>query len=98
MGAVADQVARLRDLAAAQSSPAPPIPKSVKVELHSHCRLGCDFCAVGRHPRSRKSMSLALFGRVAAELRNAGVERLGLFYMNEPFPDDRLPAAIRIAK
>jgi hypothetical protein len=43
-------------------------------------------------------MSLPLFRRIAVELRQAGVERLGLFYMNEPFPNERLPAAIRIAK
>ncbi len=98
MGAVAEQVAGLRDLGASELSPTPPIPKSVKIELHSHCRIGCGFCAVGRRPRPRTSMSLALFRRLATDLQQAGVERLGLFYMNEPFPDDRLPAAIRIAK
>ena len=43
-------------------------------------------------------MDLAAFTRIAHELRDAGVERLGLFYMNEPFPDAALPVAIRIAK
>ena len=98
MGAVAEQVARLRDLAACELSPTPPIPKSVKIELHSHCRWRCSFCAVGRRPRPRMSMNVAPFRRLAKELQQAGVERLGLFYMNEPFPDERLPAAIRIAK
>ena len=43
-------------------------------------------------------MDLAFFRRIVQELSESGVERLGLFYLNEPFPDERLPQAIEIAK
>ncbi|RPI41404.1 MAG: radical SAM protein, partial [Betaproteobacteria bacterium] len=98
MAAVADQAASMRQLSAAELSVAPPIPKSVKVELHSRCNLGCGFCAAGRRPRASSTMDLRVFSRIARELGQFGVERLGLFYMNEPFADERLPDAIRIAK
>ena len=43
-------------------------------------------------------MDWALFTRVAGELREAGVEQLGLFYIGESFLCDWLPEAVRYAK
>lgn len=92
------QAARLRALGGAERSPTPPVPRSAKIELRTGCDLACSFCSVARHPRAARVMEPSLFRRIAADLRASGVERLGLFYMNEPFLDDGLAQSIRIAK
>jgi iron-sulfur cluster protein len=43
-------------------------------------------------------MDWTLFTRLAGELREAGVEQLGLFYIGESFLCDWLPEAVRYAK
>jgi radical SAM protein with 4Fe4S-binding SPASM domain len=43
-------------------------------------------------------MDWTLFTRLAKELRTAGVERLGLFYVGESFLCEWLPEAVRYAK
>jgi hypothetical protein len=98
MASVVEQVAQLRRLSAAERSVTPPVPRSAKVGLQSGCEVGCRFCAAGRSAADRRSMTLPTFERIVRGLRDAGVERFGLFYMNEPFADDRLAQAIRIAK
>jgi len=77
-----------------------PAPKSVKIELTGRCNYRCGFCAL----RTRKNqpvedMDFGLFKRITMEMREAGVEELGVFYIGESFMNpDLLVKAIRFAK
>lgn len=76
----------------------PPGPRSAKIELTARCDLGCYFCASHTRPRAKADMAPELYRRLARELRDAGVEQLGLFYIGESFLCDGLADAIRYAK
>lgn len=75
-----------------------PAPRSTKVELTSLCDYACSFCASSKKLRKRGEMKKENFIDLARELRAAGVEELGLFYLGESFMVDWLPEAIKIAK
>jgi len=75
-----------------------PPPKSVKIELTARCDFNCFFCASGQRLRDRKDMDFGMFMRLAKEMREVGVQELGLFYLGESFMLDWLPEAIRYAK
>ena len=64
----------------------PPAPRSVKIELTGRCNYRCGFCALRTRENQPKSdMDLALFKRITVEMRVAGVEEIGLFYLGESF-------------
>lgn len=79
---------------------APPAPKSVKVELTGRCNYRCGFCALRtRESQPKHDMDLGLFQRLAREMRAAGVEELGMFFLGESFmAPELLVDAIRYAK
>jgi hypothetical protein len=77
---------------------APPIPKSVKIELTARCDFNCFFCAVAKKLRKKADMDEEFFRRIVREMREAGVEELGVFYLGESFLCPWLPEAIRFAK
>lgn len=81
-----------------RASPVAPIPKSVKIELTGRCNFACAFCAREMLLRDQKDMDQALFKRLALEMRQAGVEELGLFYLGESFMVPWLPDAIAYAR
>jgi len=63
-----------------------PAPKSVKIELSPRCNYRCGFCALRtRENQPKKDMDLDLFKRITREMREAGVEEIGVFYLGEPF-------------
>lgn len=76
----------------------PPIPKSVKIELTARCDFQCFFCASHSRLRDKSDMGQEFFKRIVKEMREAGVEELGLFYLGESFICDWLPEAVRYAK
>jgi hypothetical protein len=76
----------------------PPIPRSVKVELTARCDFNCFFCAVAKKLRKKADMDPDFFCRIVREMRHAGVEELGVFYLGESFLCSWLPEAIRYAK
>ncbi len=75
-----------------------PAPKSVKIELTANCNFRCSFCATEQRLRTRGSMDFGLFTRLASEMRAAGVDELGLFYLGESFLSTDLIKAIFYAK
>jgi MoaA/NifB/PqqE/SkfB family radical SAM enzyme len=75
-----------------------PAPPSVKVELTSRCNFGCHFCAHKLGGKKFGDMDFDLFKKIAKEMREAGVEELGMFYIGESFLVNWLPEAIRYAK
>ena len=71
----------------------PAFPLKLQVQTHTGCNSSCAMCP-GRRVRSswpRTSMSLSLYRRIIDECRPIAPERLGLFLMNEPLLDSRLP-------
>lgn len=77
---------------------APPVPRSVKIELTGRCNFMCSFCARSARLRDQKDMDPEMFRRLLAEMRAAGVEEIGLFYLGESFMVRWLEDAIRYAK
>jgi radical SAM protein with 4Fe4S-binding SPASM domain len=65
---------------------APPAPKSVKIELTGRCNYRCGFCALRtRAEQPKGDMDFGLFKRITRQMRNAGVEEIGVFYLGESF-------------
>ena len=70
---------------------APPAPRSVKIEISPRCNYRCGFCALRtREVQPKWDMDFALFKRVTREMRDAGVEEVGVFYLGESFMNPRL--------
>lgn len=76
----------------------PPVPRAVKIELTARCNFNCSFCARSQRLRNQGDMDPRLFTRLADEMRAAGVEELGLFYLGESFMLDWLAAGVWYAK
>lgn len=74
-----------------------PAPKSVKIELTANCNYKCSFCVKSLRD-DNGDMDRALYSRLIRELRDSGVEELGVFYIGESFVCKWLPEAIKEAK
>jgi hypothetical protein len=75
-----------------------PAPRSVKIELTGRCNFRCSFCARSDMLRDQGDMDWGFYERVVWEMREAGVEELGMFYLGESFLCKWLPEAIAYAK
>ena len=75
-----------------------PAPFAVKIELTSQCNYRCGFCAHRLRMKGRGQMDRGFYRRVVAEMADAGVQELGVFYIGESFLCDWLPEAIDYAK
>ena len=66
-------------------------PKSVKIEISPRCNYRCGFCALRtRDTQPKWDMSFDLFKRITFEMREAGVEEIGVFYIGESFMNPKL--------
>ena len=74
-----------------------PAPRSVKVELTANCNYRCRFCVKSLRADTGE-MDRALYSRLLREMREAGGEELGVFYIGESFTLPWLPEAIAEAK
>lgn len=74
-----------------------PAPKSVKIELTANCNYKCQFCVKSLRPDTG-AMDRAFYSRIIREMRDAGVQELGVFYIGESFLCSWLPEAIAEAK
>jgi len=71
-------------------------PKSVKIELSGRCNYRCGFCALrmrDAQPKIKDDMDFGLFQRITTEMRDAGVEEIGLFFLGESFMNPGLLVA-----
>ena len=69
----------------------PPAPRSVKIEISPRCNYRCGFCALRtREQQPKWDMDFGLFKRITREMREAGVEEIGVFYLGESFMNPRL--------
>ncbi|MCC6889502.1 MAG: radical SAM protein [Hyphomicrobiales bacterium] len=68
-----------------------PAPRSVKIEVSPRCNYRCGFCALRtREAQPRWDMDFTLFKRITREMREAGVEEIGVFFLGESFMNPRL--------
>jgi MoaA/NifB/PqqE/SkfB family radical SAM enzyme len=68
-----------------------PAPKSVKIEISPRCNYRCGFCALRtREVQPKWDMDFRLFQRITKDMREAGVEEIGVFYLGESFMNPRL--------
>jgi biotin synthase-like enzyme len=74
-----------------------PAPRSVKIEITADCNYKCSFCVKSLRDDNGQ-MDRAMYSRLISEMRCAGVEELGVFYIGESFVCKWLPEAIREAK
>lgn len=71
--------------------PDPPAPRSVKIEISPRCNYRCGFCALRtREVQPKADMDFGLFCRITREMREAGVEEIGVFYLGESFMNPKL--------
>ena len=98
MATITSRIDRITLLTDETRKPAPPAPRSVKIELTARCDFACFFCASAMRLRDKGDIDPAFFRRILAEMRSLGVEEIGLFYLGESFLCDWLPEAIRYAK
>jgi len=74
-----------------------PPPKSVKIEITANCNLKCRFCVKSIQP-DEGHMDRKLYSRLIREIKAAGTNELGVFFVGESFVCKWLPEAIAEAK
>ena len=91
MGAITDRIDNVTRIPAACLKANAPAPRSVKIEISGRCNYRCGFCALRtREVQPKHDMDFSLFKRVTKEMREAGVEEIGVFYLGESFMNPRL--------
>lgn len=75
-----------------------PAPQSVKIELTGRCNFRCAFCARSKRYRKQQDMDFDFFRKVVRDMRDSGVQELGLFYLGESFLYKQLEQAVWYAK
>jgi len=95
---ITDRIDRITFIPETYRKALPPVPKSVKIELTARCDFQCFFCASSFRLREKKDIDWDFYTRIIKEMREAGVEELGLFYLGESFIYNRLVEAIQYAK
>lgn len=95
---ITDRIDAITKISSAYLSEECPPPKSVKIEITATCNYRCNFCTKSLHDTEDGHMDRALYSRLIREMRDAGVEELGVFYIGESFTCKWLPEAIKEAK
>ncbi len=98
IGKITDRIDAITKIQETRRVPAPPCPKSVKIELTARCNFKCSFCATGYKLRDKRDMDFDFYVGLVKQLKEAGVEEIGVFYLGESFLLPWLPDAIRAAK
>lgn len=94
---ITQRIDRITEIPQAFMQPTAPVPRSVKIELTATCNYHCAFCVKALRA-DVGAMDRALYSRIIRELRAAGVDELGVFYIGESFTCKWLPDAIAEAK
>lgn len=76
----------------------PPFPKSVKIELTGRCNYKCAYCATKKSLRPVGDIDKRFLYRTLNELKELGVEEVGLFLLGESFLVKELSKYIKYAK
>ncbi len=88
---ITERIDNITRIPAQYLNPVLPAPKSVKIEISPRCNYRCGFCALRtREVQPKWDMDFGLFKRITKEMRDAGVEEIGVFYLGESFMNPRL--------
>lgn len=98
MGKITERIDNITEMKTDQYSPTPPCPQSVKIELTGRCNFNCAFCASGYKLREKGDMDWDFYCQLLRNLRTAGVEEVGMFYLGESTILPWLDKAIKEAK
>jgi radical SAM protein with 4Fe4S-binding SPASM domain len=91
METITDRIDNVTRIPTAYRKAVLPAPKSVKIEISPRCNYRCGFCALRtREVQPKWDMDFELFKRTTREMREAGVEEIGVFYLGESFMNPRL--------
>lgn len=91
MALITNRIDDITSIPANRLRPVVPAPRSVKIEISPRCNYRCGFCALRtRQVQPRTDMDFDLFKRMTREMRDAGVEEIGVFYLGESFMNARL--------
>jgi MoaA/NifB/PqqE/SkfB family radical SAM enzyme len=91
MTTITDRIDNVTRIPADYLKAALPAPKAVKIEISPRCNYRCGFCALRtREVQPKWDMDFELFKRVTREMREAGVQEIGVFYLGESFMNPRL--------
>jgi len=97
IGKITERVDAITAVEGERRVAAPPCPRSVKIELTARCNFRCSFCATGYKLRDKRDMDWDFYLKLIDDLKEAGVEELGMFYLGESFLLPWLPDAIQAA-
>lgn len=97
---ITDRIDAITQITVSRLAALPPPPRSVKIELTGRCNYRCGFCALRtRQQQPHTDMDFGLFRRITREMKDAGVEEIGCFYLGESFSaPELLVDAIRWCK
>ncbi len=98
MRTITDRIDAITGISAERGVLSPPCPRSVKIELTARCNLNCSFCATSHKLRDKRDIDRGFYLKLLKELKTAGVEEVGMFYLGESFLLPWLPDAIKAAK
>lgn len=91
MGTITERIDNVTNIPQEYLKAVLPGPRSVKIEISPRCNYRCGFCALRtREVQPKWDMDFDLFKRVTREMREAGVEEIGVFYLGESFMNPRL--------
>lgn len=91
MQTITERIDQVTKIPAGYLKAAPPAPRSVKIEISPRCNYRCGFCALRtREVQPKWDMDFELFKRITREMRDAGVDEVGVFYLGESFMNPRL--------
>jgi len=98
IGRITERIDAITGISDERRVPAPPCPRSVKIELTARCNFNCSFCATGYKLRDKRDMDWDFYLKLLKDLKESGVEEVGMFYLGESFILPWLPDAIAAAK
>ena len=83
---ITERIDAITEIPPERLKPVLPAPKSVKIEISPRCNYRCGFCALRtRETQPKEDMDFELFKRITMEMKEAGVEEIGVFYLGESF-------------
>ncbi len=94
---ITERIDAVTGIPASHLSTVLPPPKSCKIELTANCNYKCSFCVKSLRPDNGE-INRKFYSKIIREMRDYGVEELGVFFIGESFLCQWLPEAIKEAK